>query len=349
MMPQAPFSPTVPDDVAGIFDALGLTLLGIADAMPDAAATARYQAWLQAGRHGDMVWMERHAVGKYDPSQILPGCRSVLVTGLSYYQPGACGVGQGRIARYAWGRDYHRVLGNRLRRAARQLTDRYPQDRFKGYTDALPLDERYYACAGGAGFIGRNTLLIHSALGSWFVIGEILSARHWPATPLREPRHGACPTGCRKCLDVCPTGALTDFGEIDASRCISYLTIENKGPIPAEYRKAVGAWLFGCDLCQEVCPFQLRKQVTTERDFLAWRAGPGVSPSEILAMDEDAFAARFAGTPIMRTGLWRMQRNACIVAGNLQDAQSLPALYRMRSGKDPILREHAAWALSQYN
>ncbi len=348
-MPQAPFYPIVPEDVADIFASEGLRLLGIADANPDAEAAARYQDWLQAGNHGDMEWMERHAVGKYDPSQILPGCRSILITGLSYYQPGNCEPGQGRIARYAWGRDYHKVLGNRLRKVAHRLMALYPQDRFRSYTDALPLDERYYACGGGAGFIGRNTLLIHSALGSWFVIGEILSTHHWPATPLSDPRHGACPQGCRKCLDVCPTGALRDDGQIDASLCISYLTIEHKGPIPLALRKPMGTWLFGCDLCQEVCPFQLRKQVTEEKDFLAWRAGPGVSPADILGMDETAFRARFAGTPIMRTGLWRMQRNACIVAGNLQDAQSLPALYRMRSGKDPILREHAAWALSQYN
>lgn len=349
MMPQVPFYPPVSEDVATIFRENGLQLLGIADAQPDETASARYKAWLQAGRHGDMEWLERHADGKYDPAKILPGCRSVLITGLSYYQPGECESGQGRIARYAWGRDYHKVLGNRLRKVAKKLAHVYGDDHFKGYTDALPLDERYYACAGGAGFIGRNTLLIHSALGSWFVIGEVLSTRHWPATPLHDPKHGTCPTGCRKCLDVCPTGALIASGEIDASRCISYLTIEHKGPIPHNLRKAMGAWLFGCDLCQEVCPFQLRKKVTQEQDFLAWRAGPGISPVQILTMDKDAFLARFAGTPIMRTGLWRMQRNACIVAGNLQDTASISALKRLCLGTDPVLQEHAAWALKQYD
>ena len=347
-MPQGPFYPSLPAALERLFDEHGLKLLGIADAMPDATASARYRNWLQSGRHGDMEWLERHAEAKYDPSHILPDTRSVLITGLSYFQPGTSASGQGRIARYAWGRDYHKVLGNRLKKVARVLHEVYPEDLFKGYTDAFPLDERHYACAGGAGFIGRNTLLIHSALGSWFVIGEILSTRYWPATPLTDPEHGRCPSGCRKCLDVCPTGALTDFYQIDASRCISYLTIEHQGGIPLELRASMGTWLFGCDLCQEVCPFQLRKQVTQEADFLAWRAGPGIAPSEILEMDAERFKARFAGTPIMRTGLWRMQRNACIVAGNLQDAQSLPALQRIQSGTDPILREHAAWAIAQY-
>ncbi len=348
MMPQSSYFPAVPADVAAIFQDVGLQLLGVADAGPDAAATARYQSWLRAGRHGDMKWLERHAEGKYDPSHMLPGCRSVLISGLSYYQPGSCESGQGRIARYAWGRDYHKVLGNRLRKAARMLRENYPAEAFKGYTDALPLDERYYACAGGGGFIGRNTLLIHSALGSWFVIGEVLSTRHWAATPLVEAKHGACPSGCRKCLDICPTGALIRSGEIDARLCISYLTIEHKGPIPLALRKPMGTWLFGCDLCQDVCPFQLRKQLTKEDDFLAWRAGPGIWPSKILKMDENAFAKRFSGTPLMRTGLWRMQRNACIVAGNLQDTASIAALEQLRNGSDAILREHAAWALDQY-
>jgi len=349
MMPQVSYDPTVDAELAAAFTDAGLRLLGIAPATPDAAAAARYAAWLQAGRHGDMQWLERHAAAKHDPRQILPGCQSILITGLSYYQPGTGQPGEGRVARYAWGRDYHKVLGKRLRNVAKRLAGQFPDEQFKGYTDAVPLDERHYAAMGGAGFLGRNTLLIHSGLGSWFVIGEVLSTRSWPATQLTEPRHGACPRGCRKCLDVCPTGALTGPGEIDARRCISYLTIEHTGPIPLELRKPMGNWIFGCDLCQEVCPFQLRKQETQEKDFLAWRAGPSLSPSEILEMDAAAFEKRFAGTPVMRTGLWRMQRNACIVAGNLQDAQSVFALQRIRNGNDPVLREHAAWALAQYS
>ena len=348
MLPQKSYYPAVSAEPAAVFAEEGLVLLGIAPAVADEAASARYAAWLGAGRHGDMAWLERHAAAKHDPGQILPGCQCILITGLSYYQPGAHQPGEGRIARYAWGRDYHKVLGNRLRKVAKRLTEQFPEERFKGYTDAVPLDERHYAAMGGAGFLGRNTLLIHSALGSWFVIGEVLCTKSWPATELTEPRHGACPRGCRKCLDVCPTGALTAPGEIDARRCIAYLTIEHQGPIPMELRKAMGDWLFGCDLCQEVCPFQLRKQVTEEKDFLVWRAGPGLALADILQMDETAFAARFAGTPIMRTGLWRLQRNACIVAGNLQDVESRFALERLQQEADPVLREHATWALAQY-
>ena len=348
MLPQASYYPVVSAEPAAVFAEEGLVLLGIAPAVADEAAAGRYAAWLAAGRHGDMAWLERHAAAKHDPRNILPGSQCILITGLSYYQPGAHAPGEGRVARYAWGRDYHKVLGNRLRKVAKRLAEQFPEDQFKGYTDAVPLDERHYAAMGGAGFLGRNTLLIHSAMGSWFVIGEVLSTKSWPATVLSEPRHGACPRGCRKCLDVCPTGALTGPGEIDARRCIAYLTIEHQGPIPMALRKAMGDWLFGCDLCQEVCPFQLRKQVTEEKDFLVWRAGPGLALADILQMDETAFAARFAGTPIMRTGLWRLQRNACIVAGNLQDVESRFALERLQQEADPVLREHATWALAQY-
>jgi epoxyqueuosine reductase len=350
MLPQDTYHSEVHPEPAAVFQACGLHLLGIAPAKHDSAASERYGKWLAQERHGDMQWLERHADRKYDPERILPGCQSILVVGLSYYQPGEAANLEGRVARYAWGRDYHKVLGNRLRGAARLLGEHFPADRFRGYTDAVALDERHYAALAGAGFMGRNTLLIHSALGSWFVIGEVLSTRAWPATPLAEPRHGACPQGCRKCLDVCPTGALTAAGEIDARRCISYLTIEHKGPIPMQYRVAMGNWLFGCDRCQEVCPFQLRKQVTAEADFLAWRAGPGLAPADILGMDESTFRARFSGTPILRTGHWRMQRNACIVAGNLQDAASLAALTRLAgSDADPVLQEHALWALARYD
>ncbi|MFU8780256.1 MAG: tRNA epoxyqueuosine(34) reductase QueG [Kiritimatiellia bacterium] len=349
MMPPETYYPVVADVPVRVFASAGLRLLGIAAADAAPEASERYRQWLAAGRHGDMDWLERHAAAKYTPQAIVPGCRSVLIAGLSYYQPGVCDGVQGRVARYAWGRDYHKVLGNRLRKVARELALLYPEHAFKGYADAVPLDERYYAAAGAAGFLGRNTLLIHSGLGSWFVIGEVLSTYHWSCTTLDGPRHGACPRGCRKCLDVCPTGALTGSGQMDARRCISYLTIEHKGGIPLALRKQMGDWIFGCDLCQEVCPFQLRRQVTQEADFLAWRAGPGLAPAEILQMDADGFAARFAGTPIMRTGLWRMQRNACIVAGNLQDVASVFGLQRIRCGTDSVLREHAAWALSQYD
>jgi len=348
MLPQEPYFPDVPAEPASAFAAEGLRLLGVAPAVVDAEAIQRYVAWLAAGRQGGMQWLVRHAAAKYDAGQILPGSQSILITGMSYYQPGASNPGEGRVARYAWGRDYHKVLGYRLRRVARHLEAQFPGEQFKGYTDAVPLDERHYAALGGAGFIGRNTLLIHSGLGSWFVLGEVLSTKVWPATGLDAPWHGACPRGCRKCLDVCPTGALTGPGEMDARRCIAYLTIEHPGPIPEEFRAAIGDWLFGCDLCQEVCPFQLRKQITQEQDFLCWRAGPGLVPAELLGMDARSFEVRFAGTPLMRTGLWRMQRNACIVAGNLQDAASREKLQELRQGRDPVLAEHAAWALARY-
>jgi epoxyqueuosine reductase len=296
-----------------------------------------------------MGYLERHAAQKYRPENLLPGCRSILFAALNYYQRPAEMSPEppsGRIARYAWGRDYHRIFGKRLRRIVRELRSTFPDEDFRHGSDATPLAERSYAEEAGVGYVGRNTLLISGQYGSWFLLGEILSTRYFPQTGPPEGKHGACPRGCNRCIDVCPTKALEAPYRINASRCISYLTIELKGSIPEELRPLMGDWLFGCDLCQEVCPLNVRSQVTRDPDFTSRRAGSSADLASILDIaDEDEFRKRFAGTPLMRAKREGLLRNACVVAGNTRAESLLPRLRRLRKESSAILREHAEWAI----
>lgn len=345
------YYPNVPADVNQLFQAEGLRLLGVTNAVTDPREEAEYLDWLHRNFHGTMGYMERHAAAKFRPEELLAECRSILVVGLNYYQPApddGTPSRRGRIARYAWGRDYHKVLGKKLKRLRERLQAAYPRERFRGFTDATPLAERYYAEKAGVGFRGRNTLLISSQYGSWFLIGEILSTHHFPPSDPPAGRHGACPTSCRRCIDVCPTKALYAPHRIDASRCISYLTIEHKGSIAEALRPLMGNWLFGCDLCQEVCPLNARRQATEERDFLRVNAGSSRELAEIMDIDNDeAFTATFAGSPVMRTGRVGLIRNAAIVAANNKARDLLPRLRELSRDQNPVIAEHAAWAVAQ--
>lgn len=356
MLAQTPYFPDVPPELTDLLDTEGISLAGVSDAESDDDAEGRYAEWIASGRHGEMSYLRDHAPLKYRPRAIMPGCRSILSVAFNYYQhapwkPGRVvgalePVAAGRVARYAWGRDYHRALGKRLRRAVKKLNERYPDSQFRSFTDATPLAERHYGQTGGIGFTGRNTLLISGQYGSWFFVGEILSTRWFPASRPPEHRHGACPRSCRRCIDVCPTGALERPNRIDARRCISYLTIEHRGSIPAELRRSMGDWIFGCDLCQEVCPLNVRAQVTRVDDFRKHRAGSALGLDEVLGIaDREEFVSRFAGTPIMRPGRVGMIRNACVAAGNLGDRRLLGRLQALAHDSEAIIREHARWAI----
>jgi epoxyqueuosine reductase len=372
---QRPWQPEVDGELLRLFAAEELTLLGVAPATPAPARTAEYRRWLDEGRHGTMTFLETHAAAKYHPQEILPGCRSIILVGINYYQrpperggvagsgagattsaaggggsrgSGSAGGGaaRGRVARYAWGRDYHKELGKRLKRIVAELRRRYPDEQFRPFTDATPLAERHYAEAGAIGFTGRHTLLINGELGSWFVIGEILSTREWAASEGANGRHGGCPRSCRKCIDVCPTGALLGPERIDASRCISYLTIEHDGVIDEELRPLMGDWVFGCDLCQEVCPLNVRARPTAVEGFLRPIAGSSLDLGEILAIeDDDQFLARFAGSPLMRAKRRRLLRNACIAAANSGARELLLLLEERVNDADEIIAIHAEWAV----
>ena len=360
----------------------GLTPCGVVAARRDPAVERAYRAWLAAGHHGSMAYLERHAPFKADPEALLPGCRTVLVVALGYYQtPGrrwtgreeeaaaANGAAQpdeaaanglpagagdpappeaqaGRIAQYAWGRDYHKLLGARLRALARGLAERFPEHRFRAGVDATPLLETHYAVAAGVGFRGKHTLAINAAHGSWFFIGELLTTLAIEEPPKPAPKR--CGSGCTYCIDVCPTRAIVAPYQLDARRCISYLTIEHRGPVPEELRPAIGDWLFGCDLCQEVCPWTVRAQATPEPDLLTWRAGNSQALAPLLALRSHAdLTARFAGSPLMRAGRDRLVRNACTVAGNRRARELLPQLRCLTQDPDRGVAEHARWAVAR--
>lgn len=360
MIPRENWSPSVPEDTARLFRREGLNLVGVAPAIVGAEQEAEYKQWLADQRQGTMQWLSEHADLKYRPDSLLPGCRSVLVAALNYYQPAPWPRGDndaapqtatapaGRIARYAWGRDYHKVIGKRLRRVVNALQEAYPDESFRSFTDATPLAERYYAELAGAGFTARNTLSISSSFGSWFLIGEILSTREFPASEPARGRHGSCPQGCYRCIDVCPTGALHAPHRIDASKCISYLTIEHKGHIPVDLRRKMGSWLFGCDLCQEVCPLNVRAEVTSEEDFITLRAGDSQLLEQVLSIEtDDEYTARYAGSPLMRAKRRGLLRNAAIAAANTNAQDLIALLQRRATDADEVIAEAARWALDE--
>jgi epoxyqueuosine reductase len=351
MIANRPWHPSVEQEIRELFAGEDLVVLGVCDVehLDDSErerAESEYRDWISRGFHGTMAFLERNRPLAYRAESLLPHTRSIIVTALNYYvsRPAAAPPDQGIVARYARGRDYHKELGRRLRRISRALDDRYPDDRFRPFTDATPLAERWFAERAGIGFPGRNTLLINSELGSWFCIGEILSTRRFSPSESSVGRHGACPSSCRRCIDICPTGALYDSHRIDASRCISYLTIEHDGPIPVELRPKIGTWIFGCDLCQEVCPLNVRARVTDVARFLAPIAGDSIPLREILQIrTQSEYTRRFAGSPLMRAGRRRLVRNALIAVANAGMTGARDTVDALRSDPDDLVAEQAEW------
>lgn len=309
----------------------------------------RFDQWIASGSYGSMEYLCRHTRTKLSPESLLSGVHSMIIVGMNYYREpldGDFNVTSGRIARYAHGRDYHKVLGNKLKSLVREFQTRFPGESFYFNTDATPLLERAYAREARLGFIGKNTMVISPKYGSWFVIGEILTTLELAEMPATELTLGQCGT-CRRCQDICPTGALDTAYSIDANKCISYLTIEHRGSIPVELRPKIGNWLFGCDLCQEVCPHNARAKVTQEPDFVKRIAGDTRELREILEIKtDDEFLQKFAGSPLMRAKREGLVRNACIVAANIGARELLPILSILAHDKNAVIAEHAEWALS---
>jgi epoxyqueuosine reductase len=322
---------------------LGFDRLRIAAARAldrDARALDR---WLDAGRHAGMGWMARSAELRRDPRRVLPGCKSVVSLAWNHGPGGADRSRHAGIARYARGRDYHRVLGTRLSRLAAWLAAASGVPA-RAFVDSGPLLERAWAEASGLGWIGKNSCVITRDLGSWILLGEILSAA--ALEPDDGPHEDLCGT-CTACLEACPTTAILPDRTVDANRCISYWTIEHRGAVPEEQRAGSGDWLFGCDVCQEVCPWNRRFGREPERPEDAGPDLETLDPIEILGMDERTFRRRYSGTALMRARWDGMRRNACVVLGNRGDRAAIPALERARRDADPVVRSHAAWALER--
>lgn len=326
--------------------------MGIAESKKYPEQEDLYREWINQNHHGEMNYLVQHAPLKYNPDLILEGCKSLLFCGLNYHIKRSSwqeSSTHGRVASYACGRDYHKTFKKKLQRIEKKLKTLFPKEKFRCFTDTSPLDERFYAQKAGIGFIGKNHLLLSSVYGSFFFLGEILSTKKFePSNISQENPHGACPIGCLKCFNNCPTGALTPNEPFRANLCIAYLTIEYKGSIPLELREKMGNWIFGCDLCQTICPFNLRAKKTEEEDFLKPIAGSSLEIKEILLLSEEDFQKKFMGSPVKRTGREGLIRNACIVAGNIKDISSLDILKKLSIEEESnIIKEHALWAIKK--
>lgn len=324
--------------------ASGFDLVGVARATrPERDADALAE-WVRNGFNAGMEWMSRHLDQRTDPAILLPGCRSIVSLAVNYLpepsEPRRPIAAQ--VARYAHGRDYHRVLGKRLRRLAGWLEERSGEPS-RAFLDTGPVLERAWAERSGIGWIGKNGNLVSRTHGSWLLLGEIVTAA--VLEPDAGPHPDFCGT-CAACLEACPTGAIREAGVVDSRLCISYWTIEHRGPVPSGMRSGIGEWIFGCDDCQSVCPWSRRFGRPATADPLEVRDEVShPDPVEILGMDEASFRARFSGTSFMRARWDGMRRNACIVLGNQRDPSGEPALVRALADPDPVVREHARWAL----
>lgn len=365
--------------------ALGFDLCGVvrAEQFPELALT---EEWLARGYAGEMRYLADPR--RSNPQSVMPGLRTVIVCALNYnslapkstdaIEPKGAEP-RGWISRYAWGQDYHEVLQQKLRTLASRLSERFTHPfEARVYTDTGPLHERVFAKHAGLGWLGKNTLLLNSKFGSWFFLGVILTTLDIPPTlgPAELPPPDLCGS-CTKCLDACPTGALVEPYVMDARLCISYLTIELRGSIPEELREPIGRHVFGCDICQDVCPWNRRAPTTHAQEFqprsfpqdlesqqreLAPTVAEGPDVESLFlprlewlaAMNEEQFHVVFRGSPVKRTKLRGLIRNACIALGNSVPApgssrhkKTRDLLVRLAASTEPFIAESAQWALSR--
>ena len=317
-----------------------------------------FQHWLAEGRNGEMAYLARNAHKRVNPDLVLPGARSVVVLAASYegaeQSPGEAGrhpqhsrgevPNTGVMARYARFKDYHEVLGERLRDLSRFIDDQWgPETRSLWYVDTGPLLERDLAQRAGLGFIGKHTNLISRGLGNWIFLSEIITTLELEPDSAEKNRCGSC----TRCLSACPTGAITAPFELDARRCISYLTIELKGPIPVELRPALGNRIYGCDDCLAACPWN---RFAKEGRLMKEHARTDLTTVELiqlLELDEAGFKRRFAGTPMLRAKRRGLLRNVCVALGNVGDERALPVLEAAAGDPEPLIAEHAKWALER--
>lgn len=302
----------------------GFDLCGICSPEVIPEARERYYQWLEKKYHGELNYLAKDPVRRSDPSLLLEGARSVIMLGLNYYQPNSETVpeGHGRVARYARGRDYHKVIAKMTKEmickiehdAAGRLEGTDAPPGFRWFVDYGPMLERAYAEKAGLGYIGRNGLLINRKFGSWIFLSEVITSLELLPDDPKAIKHGTCGT-CKMCTDACPTGAIVEDRVVDSTRCISYLTIERPSEFPEELAGKIGDRIFGCDVCQEVCPHNYQRQKLTRHEaFLSGGVGEFIDASKVLALQtREDFLSLTAGTPLTRPKLDGLQRNAQIV------------------------------------
>jgi len=344
-----PASAPVVEDLRAEAVGLGFSRLGIAPAGPP-AHHEQFRGWLGQGLAGSMQgWLERHEPLRSHPATLLPGARSVVMLATDHATTGpaaaAAEQGRGRLARYAWGDDYHDLLRTRANALAAWLEARVPGCRTRAVVDSAPLAERDFARLAGLGWFGKNTMLIDPRAGSYFLLTALLTDLDLPAdTPLEVDHCGTCTA----CLDACPTGAFVEPRVLDAGRCISTLTIEDRGPIAADLRAGIGDRIFGCDICQEVCPWNRHAPGSAEPAFQPRHGESTLSLVALLGLDEPAFRARFAGSPILRAKRRGLLRSAAVAVGNHPDPAAWPALLAALGDDEPVVRGAAAWAVGRW-
>jgi len=291
---------------------LGFNIVKIIPAEPSKKDGEYFEKWLDKGFAGDLDYMKKNPEKRFNPQEILPEAKSIICLAVNYYQdlPSPDQSKSGRIARYAWGKDYHSVIEKKLKKLRKFIlenSDSVIRD-FKLYVDAGPFLERSYAAKAHMGFIGNNSVLITKDYGSWVFLSEIITTLKLDYDNQNNLRGLSCGT-CRKCIESCPTKAIVEPYLIDARKCISYQTIENKKEIPEEIRKKMGNRIFGCDICQEVCPHNCRAKETKIQEFLTHIAGPDLNPEEIDNINETQFNEKYRGSPVKRSGYYGITRN----------------------------------------
>ena len=335
------------DQIKNIARELGFDPVGIASADPP-QHWAFYQSWLAMGYAGEMGYLGRNLDRRSDVRRILPSAKSILCVGLNYLPETdgqeTGGHPTGQIARYARGDDYHDAMRDRLFDLLAEIQRIEPSAEGRVYVDTGPVLERDYAERAGVGWFGKHTCLIDKGRGSWFFLGEIILNLDLDCD---RPQLDHCGT-CTQCLDACPTDAIVEPYAVDSRRCISYLTIELKGAVPRPLRSKMGNWVFGCDICQDVCPWNRKHAEPTPED--AFQARPGLNAPDLvdlLHLDQAAFSKRFKNSPIKRAKRRGLLRNAVIALGNVGGQAEVPALASALKDGEPLVRQHAAWALGK--
>jgi epoxyqueuosine reductase len=328
---------------------LGFCAVGFARSDAAPASGERLREWLAEGCHGDMIWMEETAERRASPAGLWPGVRSIVSLGMSY-APAADPLAlaerpeAGRISVYAQGADYHDLVKKALKALARWLVEEAGCE-LKVFVDTAPVMEKPLAEAAGLGWQGKHTNLVSRSDGSWLFLGAIYTTLELEESPAPHSVHCG---SCSACLDACPTNAFPAPFRLDARRCISYLTIEHKGPIPEEFREAIGNRIYGCDDCLAVCPWnRFADAARANKAFLPRAELVAPRLADLLALDDEAFRKVFAGSPIKRIGRGRMVRNAAIAAGNSGSPALLPPLMRLVDDEDPVVAEAARWAFDR--
>lgn len=327
----------------------GFDLVGISPARP-AQTIDFYSSWLARAYAGEMSYLERHLEKKIHPRRLLPETRSVISLGINYFTLGIpdekqSDASRGLISRYAWGDDYHDIIHRKLKKLLNFIKSEAGGDvQGRGFVDTAPILEREMAYNSHIGWFGKNTNIIHHEIGSWFFLAEILIdiELEYDETPAK----GGCGT-CTRCIEACPTGALVAPYTLDARRCISYLTIEFKGSIPVELRSLLGNRIFGCDVCQEACPWNRKVKPTNEPAFLPRKNNTAPELLSLINLNNAEFRAKFKNSPIKRSKRRGFSRNVAVALGNWGSDKAVPALSRALQDEEPLIREHAAWALEQ--